>query len=67
VDLWTTQRGVAHKLHKANNSKQKRTFDVLQKPDNLKSYRHRLRVDKTRRRPTGRILPINDSNQPVRS
>jgi hypothetical protein len=39
VDLWTTPRGVAHKLHKANNSKQKRTFDVLQKPDNLKSYR----------------------------
>ena len=41
MDLWTTQRGVAHKLHNANNSsKRKRTNDVLSKPDNLKSYRH---------------------------
>ena len=41
MDLWTTQRGVAHKLHKANNSsKQKRTIDVLPKPDKSKCYRH---------------------------
>jgi hypothetical protein len=40
VDLWTAAHAPAHKPHKANNtSKQKRTNDVLPKPDNLKSYR----------------------------
>ncbi len=46
MDLWTTQRGVAHKLHKANNSsKQKRTNDVLPKPDNSECYRHAWSYD----------------------
>jgi hypothetical protein len=41
VDLWTTQRSVAHKLHNANNSsKRKRTNDVLSKPDKSECYRH---------------------------
>ncbi len=41
VDLWTTQRGVAHKLHNANSSsKRKRTNDVLSKPDKSECYRH---------------------------
>jgi len=40
VDLWTTQRSVAHKLHNANNSsKRKRTNDVLSKPDKSECYR----------------------------
>ncbi len=39
VDLWTAASAPAHKPHKANSrNKQKRTNDVLPKPDNLKSY-----------------------------
>ena len=42
MDLWTTQRSVAHKLHNANSSsKRKRTNDVLSKPDKSECYRHR--------------------------
>ena len=41
VDLWTTQRSVAHKLHNASSSsKRKRTNDVLSKPDKSECYRH---------------------------
>jgi len=41
VDLWTTQKRVAHKPHKASNSsKPKRTNDVLPKPDKSVCYRH---------------------------
>jgi hypothetical protein len=40
VDLWTTQRSVAHKLHNASSSsKRKRTNDVLSKPDKSECYR----------------------------
>ena len=40
MDLWTTQRSVAHKLHNANSSsKRKRTNDVLSKPDKSECYR----------------------------
>ncbi len=40
VDLWTTQRSVAHKLHNANSSsKRKRTNDVLSKPDKSECHR----------------------------
>jgi hypothetical protein len=35
--LWTTQKRVAHKPHRPNNSKQ-RTFDVLQNPDIFTGY-----------------------------
>jgi hypothetical protein len=39
VGLWTTQKHVAHKPHRPNNSKQ-RTFDVLQNPDIFTRYGH---------------------------
>jgi len=46
VDLWTTQRSVAHKLHNANNSsKRKRTNDVLSKPDKSECYRHGISTE----------------------
>ena len=38
VDLWTALNRAAHKLHNAKIRKQKRTFDVLRKPDNSECY-----------------------------
>jgi hypothetical protein len=47
--LWTAARAPAHKPHKLNSqNKQKRTNDVLPKPDNLISYRQRGDVGERR-------------------
>jgi hypothetical protein len=49
VGLWTAARAPAHKPHKLNSqNKQKRTNDVLPKPDNLISYRQRGDVGERR-------------------
>ena len=40
VDLWTAASAPAHNLHKASKSKQKRTNDVLPKPDKSECYGH---------------------------
>ena len=40
VGLWTTQKRVAHKPHRPNNSKQ-RTLDVLQNADIFTRYGQR--------------------------
>ena len=38
VDLWTAASAPAHNLHKASKTKQKRTNDVLPKPDKSECY-----------------------------
>ena len=60
MDLWTTQRSVAHKLHNANSSsKRKRTNDVLSKPDKSECYRHLVGL--------GSCLRLRGDNDPEHS
>jgi hypothetical protein len=65
VDLWTAAHAPAHKLHKAKISKQKRTNDVLPKPDNFKSYRHSRAAASERRRASA-ARRVATGNAPAR-
>ena len=42
------RKSVAHKLHRPNNSKKKRTFDVLQNADIFTRYGHPASFDPAR-------------------